>query len=208
MKTISLDIHDPSVLHSGLDLLLQIKEHYPKFKVSLFWIPLDPKYEMSQLRLQREDAVKRIKANLDWIELIPHGLTHIPREFEKCDYFTMRDLIFQAIDEAFKKDDLPYVKGFCAPYWLWSEGVVQALNEEGWFGAIDKNQPDMLKTKKFYTYSHSIDERFWNSTNDVLKLHGHLDGVSSNDLEKCLLNLLKMPTDAEFKFVSEMVEEK
>lgn len=83
--------------------------------------------------------------------------------------------------------------------------MVKALDETGWWGAIDRNQPDMEKTRRTYTYSHSIDEPFWEAEGD-LKLHGHLDGSSSNDIERCFLNLLKMPQDAEFVFIDEWVK--
>lgn len=201
---ISLDIDDPSLLNFGWDWWLRLKDHYPDLKLSVFYIPFDPLPETSQLRLERDSAVKKLKENLDWIRLYPHGLTHMPRELINCDYYTMRDLVLPSIEEVFKKDDLPYQKGFKAPYWLWTKGVIRALDESGWWGAIDRNQPDMLKTIKTYTYSHSIDEVFYKETTD-LKLHGHLDGQSSNDIEKCFLNLLKMPQDAEFVFIDEFV---
>lgn len=203
---VSLDIDDPSVLHSGLDYWLKLKEHYPDFKVSLFWIPFDPHTEVSQLRLMRDEKIKELKDNLDWIQLIPHGLNHIPREFEKCDYHTMKDLVLPAIRECFDRDGLPFEKGFKAPYWLWNEEVIRALDDAGWWSATDRNDPKMLKTKRNYTYTHSIDEPFWLSTNDTLNLHGHLDGVSSNDMEKCFLNLLKLPTDVEWRFVTDFIE--
>lgn len=202
---ISLDIDDPSLLNFGWDWWLRLREHYPDLKLSVFFIPLDVSAETSQLRLEKESAIKKLKDNLDWIRLYPHGLTHMPREFENCDYYTMRDLVLPSIDEAFVKYELPYQKGFKAPYWLWNRKVVKALDETGWWGAIDRNQPDMEKTRRTYTYSHSIDEPFWEAEGD-LKLHGHLDGSSSNDIERCFLNLLKMPQDAEFVFIDEWVK--
>lgn len=205
MKKISLDIDDPSLLNFGWEWWLKLKEHYPDIKLSVFYVPFDPGVEMSSLRLERESAVKKLKENLDWIRLYPHGLTHMPNELKNCDYYTMRDLVLPSIEEAFKKDGLPYQKGFKAPYWLWTEGVIKALNEAGFWGAIDRNQPDMFKTEKTYTYNYSIDEDFTQEKGD-LKLHGHLDGQSSNDIEKCFLNLLKMPQDAEFVFIDEFVK--
>lgn len=201
---ISLDIDDPCLLNFGWEWWLQLREHYPTLKLSVFYIPFDPLSETSQLRLERESAVKKLKDNLDWIKLYPHGLTHMPRELMNCDYYTMRDLVLPSIKEVFEKDDLPYEKGFKAPYWLWTEGVVRALDEDGWWGAIDRNQPEMLKTKKTYTYSHSIDEVI--PQEGDMQLHGHLDGNSSNDIEKCFLNLMKMPQDAEFVFIDEFVK--
>ena len=146
MKTISLDLDDFSILNNRMDLLMQLKESYPKLKVSLFTIPYDFAYEtLPEGQILRDKTLAMIKTQLDWIELIPHGLVHFPKEFEKCDYKTMKLKVFPAIEEAFKKDCLPYVKGFKAPYWLWNEEVVRALDEEGWWGAIDKGA--QLKTR-------------------------------------------------------------
>jgi len=206
MKTISLDLDDFSILNNRIDLLMQLKESYPKLKVSLFTIPYDFAYEtLPEGQILRDKTLAMIKTQLDWIELIPHGLVHFPKEFEKCDYKTMKLKVFPAIEEAFKKDGLPYVKGFKAPYWLWNEEVVRALDEEGWWGAIDKGA--QLKTKKYFEYTHGIDEIFWESTFDTLKLHGHITNDNNNAIAKCFTNLFKMPTDAEFRFASELLNE-
>lgn len=128
---VSLDFDDFSVLRNRMDLLLELKEHYPEMKVSMFTIPYDYEMESTQLALQRDKFLKLIKENLDWIQIIPHGLAHLPREFEKADTETTR-IALKAIDEVFSKDGLPYVKGFKAPQWLWNKDVVRVLNEEGW----------------------------------------------------------------------------
>lgn len=207
MKTIVLDLDDFSILNNRIDLLLKLKESYPKLKVSLFTIPYDFVHEREVSgRLLREQTLASIKKQFDWLEFIPHGLIHFPREFEKCDYETMRKYVIPSIDEAFTKNGLPYVKGFKPPFWLWNKEVVRALDDEGWWGAIDRNNTELLKTKKYYIYSHGIDEPFWCSTNDTLKLHGHIPNVERNGLDRCFVNLFKMPVDAEFKFASEMLE--
>lgn len=203
--TVVFDLDDFSVLRSRMDLLLKIKEHYPKFKVNLFTIPFDYEYEMSQLRINRPEALKLIHKNLDWMQIIPHGISHIPREFEKADKVTTR-MALKAIDEAFAKDGLPYAKGFKAPYWLWNQDVVDVLDEEGWFGGIDPNQR-MVTPKKFYQYTHSIDTPFWESKGEVLKIHGHMTLPSANNLQDCLLNIFKLPNDVEWGFVTDYLEE-
>lgn len=208
IKTVSLDLHDFSVLNNRLDLLKKIKEHYPDFKVSLFTIPFHFVYETNmQARLGRGESLKAIKENLDWMQLMPHGISHMEREFENVTYREMKDLMLPAIAEAFDKDGLPYEKGFIAPYWLWNEGVCKALDEAGWWGGVDRNQLDMPRAKKTYTYTHGIEEPFWKSTNETLKLHGHIDGVSANDLEACFLNIFKLPPDVEWRFVTDFIDE-
>ena len=209
MKTIVLDFDDFSVLNNRLDLLLRLKESYPELKVSFFTIPYDYVYENDiSARLMRENTLKEVKKHLDWMEFIPHGLTHFPREFEQTTYDTMKNYVFKAIDECFERDGLPYIKGFKAPQWLWNEQVVKALDEEGWWGAIDLFDKTGLKTNKYYQYTHTIDMPFWESTYDTLKLHGHITLESKNNIERCFHMLFKMPEDAEFKFASEMLEEK
>jgi hypothetical protein len=205
--TYSLDFDDFSVSNNRLDLLLRLKESYPKLKVSMFTIPYDIVYENDvSAKLMRENTLKELKKHLDWIEIIPHGLTHFPSEFEKCTYETMRDYIFDAIAEAFGKDGLPFVKGFKAPYWLWNEGVVKALDEKGWWGAIDRNT-NMISTKRFYKYTHSIAEPYFKALNvDIIRLHGHIT-PADNGIEKCFFNLFKMDPKADFKFASELIEE-
>jgi predicted deacetylase len=207
MKTICLDFDDFSVLNNRLDLLLRLKESYPNLKISLFTIPFDfvNEKEVSG-RILRDKTLEKIKEQLDWLEIIPHGLVHAPREFENCNYETMK-LSMKAIDEAFKKDGLPYVKGFKAPQWLWNKDVVKALDDEGWWGAIDKNNPNMVSTKRYYVYTHSISEMYSLSNLEIIKLHGHITPYENNYIERCFTNLFKMPTDAEFKFASELVQE-
>lgn len=203
-----LDFDDFSVLNNRLDLLLKLRESYPQLKVSLFTIPYDAQYEFDMsARIMRSKTLEKIRENLDWMELIPHGLIHIPAEFQKCDYDTMK-LSMRAIDEQFKKDGLPYKKGFKAPYWQWNDNVVKALNDEGWWGAIDRKLNGEPIPKKYYRFDHSIDEPFNQSRGyDLMKLHGHITGASSNGIDRCFTNLFKMKEDAEFLFASECLED-
>ncbi len=203
---VCLDLHDFSVVNNRLDLLLKLKEHFPNFKVSLFTVPLDIESDWGAYAI-RQDTLKQIKGYLDWIQIIPHGLTHAVREMKDCNYNTFKNEIIPKIKEAFDKDGLPFVNGFCAPRWKWNEGVVRALDEEGWWAAIDGNQPKMLSTKKFYKYSHCLDEPYLESGLDTLKLHGHIYGTR-NDLGKCFDNLLKLPRSTEWHFVTDFLEEK
>lgn len=206
-KHIVLEFDDFSLINNRFDLLLLLKDHFPKLKVSLFTIPCHAEHEFGAGHIFREDGLKKLKENLDWIQIIPHGITHVEREFEKADTTAMR-LSIQAIEEIFGKDGIPYVKGFKAPQWLWNQDVIDVLDEEGWFGAVDRNQPEMLCPKKFYKYNFNINEPFKYSSLDVLKLHGHIGGDMLNNLEGSILNLMKMPPDAEFHFVTDYLEEK
>ena len=197
-----LDLHDFSIVNNRLDLLKRLKAKWPNFKVSLFTIPVLTPEDMGPY-LIRGELLKQVRECLDWIQIIPHGMTHHGSEMKYCNYEMFKNFVIPTIKETFEKDGLPYEKGFCAPHWRWSEAVVRNLDEMGWWGAIDPRQPNMLSPKRFYKYSHAIDDEL---DGEVLKLHGHVYGTS-NDLGACMANLLRLPDDIDWHFVTDFVEE-
>lgn len=205
MEKVALSLDDFSVVNSRMDLLFKLKEHFPDFKVSLFTVPFDQKQDWGPY-LERELNLEVIKANLDWMQLIPHGFSHKGSEVRNADYRYFKEVTIPAIEATFEKDGLPFEKGFKAPHWRWSPGVVKALDELGWWGAVDPRQPNMEKTKKFYCYSHALDHPFWTSSQNVY-LHGHVYGTQ-NGLTKCFDNLLKLPKDVEWHYVTDFLENK
>lgn len=84
---------------------------------------------------------------------------------------------------------------------------MDVLNEKGWWLGVDRNQPYSPRTKTYYEYNLSIDEKFWESPEPVWKLHGHMGGPSQNNLEDCFLNMLKIPLDAEWHYVTDYLTE-
>lgn len=206
MKTVALDLHDFSVANNRLDLMLRLRDHFPNFKVSMFMVPYDRQSNWGPTRIHR-DNVKRIKENLDWIQIIPHGVTHEPsHEMEHYDYATFKHDALPKIQEAFARDGLPYEHGFCSPHWRSSDGVIKALDEMGWWGAVLR-EDRFLKPRRFYKYTHLLDENFWESDLPVLKLHGHVYGTK-NDIGRCFDNLLKLPKDTIFTYVTDYIESK
>ena len=201
---VCLDLHDFSVAYNRLDVLMRLKDHFPDFKVSLFTIPMESKADWGPY-LTRSESLRQITKNLDWIQIIPHGLRHEGSEMRYCSYYEFKDRILPTIQEALANDGLPYIHGFCAPHWRWSDGVIRVLNEMGWWGAIDRRQPYMLRTKRFYRYSHCIDEKLPQEA-EVLKLHGHVYGTT-NDLERCLDNIFGLTKLVEWHFVTDFIEE-
>jgi len=200
---VCFDLHDFSVVNNRLLWLLTLKDKFPSFKVSLFTVPIDEKQDWGPYTI-KSDYLTEIKKNLDWIQIIPHGLYHLRNEFINTTYEEFKEVL-KKIEKVFENDGLPFEKGFCAPHWRWNEGVVKALNETGWWGAIDPRQSKMLKTKKYYKYSHSIDAIDYSQ--NVLKLHGHIYGTD-NDLGKCFDNLLKLPVNVEWHFITDFIEDK
>jgi len=202
---ICLDLHDFSIVNNRLDFLLKLKEQFPKFKVSLFTVPIDRK-DCWGLYTIRHKLLKEVKKHLDWIQIIPHGVHHTYNEMKYIDYKTFKYETLLKIEEAFVEDGLPYERGFCAPYWRWNEDIVKVLNDEGWWGAVDPRQPNMPTPKKFYRYSYCIDEVF--PIYNGMKLHGHIYGTK-NDLGRCIDNLFGLIThDIEWGFVTDFIEEK
>ncbi|MHB8483958.1 MAG: DUF2334 domain-containing protein [Nitrospiria bacterium] len=202
---ISLDFDDFSLENNNFFYLKQLKELYPDIKFSMFYIPVDQQYKARLMDLQRE-AVRNEIANAvkeGWMELIPHGLMHIFGEFKNASYEDM-EIVLKAYEEHFKELDVPYVKGFKAPNWLMSTEAIRCLNDKGWFLAIDRNQPETLKAKRNYVYNWSIDEPF--PKLKLVKGHGHISEPSLNSISLSFKNLVKIPHDYKWVFVSELMK--
>jgi len=194
---VSLDLHDWSVVNNRLDLLYKLKEHFDDFRISLFTVPLDEKQDWGAY-LIRDQLLAEVKKNLSWMQIIPHGFSHHGREeLIRTDFYM--------IEETLDRDGLPFERGYCAPHWAWDGIMVDTLNNMGWWGAIHPDKV-MARPDKFYRFSHSIDEPFWETTGD-LKLHGHVYGTR-NDLGLCMDNLLKLPKDTDWHYVTDFLENK
>ncbi len=194
----TLDLHDFSIVNNRLDLLKALKDYFDDFRVSLFTVPVDESRDWGAYQ-SRKELVKEIR-EIEWIQLIPHGYMHLGSEMRNADYRFFKEITLPGIKEAFERDGLKYEKGFCAPHWRWSDGVVKALDEEGWWGAVDPRQPGMLKTKRYYVYDNAIDD-----IKSGTKLHGHVYGTR-NDLGLCMKNLLKLPKDTKWEFITDYIQ--
>lgn len=202
MKVV-LDLHDFSVVNNRLELILKLKEHFPNLKVSLFTIPVDKREDFGP-SLLRGQYLNEIKKHLSWMQIIPHGLYHNRQEVRKWNYGEANH-IFDVIEDLFRRDGLPFVKGFCAPHWKWNADVVRVMDERGWWGAVYKTE-SVPYPKKFYHLTHCIDEPF-SLDAEVLKLHGHVYG-GRNDLGKCFANLLRLPKDTEWCYATDFLEDR
>lgn len=201
---VCLDLHDFSVVNNRLDLLLKLKEHFPGFKVSLFIVAKDEIQDWGSSLIWK-DYLGEIRKHLDWLQIIPHALEHSGSEVENVNrikFGSMLTHIGLLLDYA----ELPYVRGFCAPHWRWNGAVVQVLDNLGWWGAVDRDKI-MPCPKKFYKYNFLLNEPFYNSDLEVLKIHGHIYGTK-NDVGRCFDNLMKLPLDTEWHFVTDFLEDK
>jgi len=198
-----LDLHDFSMVNNRLDLLHKLHDYFDDFKVSLFTVPLDHEHGWGAYCV-RTLVIEEVKG-LDWVQIIPHGLHHTRFEMTKCKHGHFKNTIVPAIEAAFRADGLSYERGFCASHWRWTEGVAKALDDLGWWGAIDRDKT-MACPKRFYQYNYLLDEPFWEAEGD-LKLHGHVYGTR-NDVGLCFDNLLKLPKDTEWCFVTDFLEKR
>lgn len=194
----TLDLHDWSVVNNRMDLLCKLKDYFPDFKVSLFTVPFDAPSDWGAYQ-SRKEILKEVK-ELDWLQFIPHGYFHTRNEMRNADYRYFKEVILPVIKMAFEKDGLKYEKGFCAPHWKWSDGVVKALDEEGWWGAVDPRQPMMKRTKRYYIYDDAINDFKYGT-----KLHGHIYGTK-NDLGLCMDNLMKLPRETKWEFITNYIQ--
>ena len=203
MKVV-LSLDDFSFGNNQMFYLMSLREYMP-IKFSMFFIPADYQYganmnqvELDMVKNQIKDAVEK-----KWIELIPHGMMHLDGEFQNASYKDMEETL-KAYKEFFKSWGVPYVKGFKAPNWLISKDAIKCLDDNGWWLATDRNQPESLKAKKNYVYNWDIKDPFPKGY-EVVKGHGHMSAPNANAVDICMSNLSHIPADSDFKFISEII---
>ena len=193
---VTLTLDDFSIENNRLDLLFKLKEHFPNFKVNLFTVPNDFKHPIKH----RDEELKKIKECLDWIQIIPHGLRHNSSEAKRWNYEQFRYAVIPEIERIFERDGLPFERGFKSPHWDTHSNVAQALTDLGWWQAISPKRKDQPHARRFYIHDFTINEDF--PLKDI-KLQGHINNTSPDDLELNFNNLLKIPKNATWHFVSE-----
>jgi hypothetical protein len=209
-QTFILDADDLEYGLPGLEDVLKLKEHYPKLKFTFFMTPIPGILLANQSTPEKyKEWAKVLKQ--DWIEICPHGLTHQGQEFlyrlnrknkpVLLDYETAKTYI-KAAEKTFNELELPFKKIWKSPHWATSSEAYDAIIDAGYTIACDPNQPYPSNS---YLYNWSYDMPV--SRRPVVKGHGHLHGNNRNTIRRCISNILEIPTDSEFKFVSEAVKE-
>ena len=170
-----------------LNPLLKLKEIIPNLKITLFCIPKGT-----------SDLIAKKILSYGFFELAQHGWVH--------NLYECKNLLYQeAIDmlEAGHRDY--FVRGFKAPNWLYSHAMLKVLKENNYWAAIHPKQVEFAKKigVKTYLYSQAIDGD-WRA--ETIHATGHVQKcVCKDSIEECWLNLLRLPKDAEYKFISEVV---
>lgn len=169
--------------------LIELRDILPHLKVTLFTIPkkIDP------------DLLEIVKT-FDWIELAVHGFNHESNyEFSKLTKEEAKALILKGFDERY------FVKGFKAPGWQISEGTMEALKELGFWVAVqwgdgrllgDPNgpyQPAVIDGLPYYAFREHPGS-----------IHGHTWECCGNGIKALWPELIKLPPETEFQFISEL----
>ncbi|MCK9370676.1 DUF2334 domain-containing protein [Candidatus Dojkabacteria bacterium] len=199
-----LDLDDFSPVRSGLECLQTIKEHFPKFKVTLFTPAANQLLITGKFTKDKYKEWTKIIRSFDWIEICPHGFGHLQKEMDTTKDEATK--IIENCEKVFKDIDLPYKKIWKSPFWQTSKDAYEVLRDKGYTVATDPNQPDpKIEGLKQYQYDWSIEKPI--PKQELIKAHGHVDTMD-NSIERCYTNILDLPTDTEFLFISEYLNEK
>ncbi len=202
-KTFILDFDDLSSNTPSINYLFMLKEHYPKLKVTLFTCLLDNLTILSKIRLDKIKEWAKGISRCDWIECCPHGLFHLRKEMES-DYKGAKKHI-KLTESIFKKEGLPFKKIWKSPFWETSDEAYKALMKMGYVVATDPNQSQpAIVGLRTYQHNWSIEREIPKDITEV-RGHGHMYTME-NSVGRCFQNLMRMPEDAGFKFISELYE--
>jgi len=176
-----VDFDDFSEADNRLDLLYELKEANPLFRVTLFAIP----------GLGSDEFYGNIP---EWCELVPHGWEH-PHSRE-CENWT-RFQIETVLDYT---EQRRYAKGWKSPGWQSSDAIYEVLAERDyWIAEHWENAghiPEGLR-------SHVIASDY-RETGD--HLHGHIPNVCGNGIAETFATVLERVRNAtSFQFISEVV---
>lgn len=177
-------IFDTDDLHGGnhrLDLLWQLKEANPAFKMTAFAVPAFCPPEF-------------LDSLPDWIEVAVHGWDHGGPDCSNA-YEAAHWTYEQALDVLLAVPGR-FVDGFKAPGWQISDETYLALEELGWWVA-DQHYNDHRRPFSMRVHCEG----------DGDHIHTHVQDVCGNGLEECFpMWLSKVERAESFQFVSEAAE--
>jgi len=199
-QTIALEFDDFQPLNHRLDILDKLRDRYPDFKVTMFTIPWDIRYETDKggIPISREKFIPWVNAvrhgvEKGWLEIAVHGLTHGPNEFNGIEAKLAKAKIMFA-EKFFEDTKIPYVKIFKAPFWQLSSEGKKAIEECGY------------KVVEDHYYNWNIKDDFPVEHDNVIG-HGHVQDVVGNGLNESLIRLVQIPNEYKWKFISEAIKE-
>lgn len=181
MVALIFDTDDLHETNHRLDLLTQLKEANPAFRMTAFVVPL-------------WSSERFLDSLPEWIECAGHGWHHggvdcsDPREAERWTYEDALDVL-ERLPERLRG-------GWKSPGWQVSRGTYDALLDLDWWIADhpdnDARRPVGLRTHVAGTGDH---------------VHTHVQNVCGNGLEELWPELLaRVESATSFELVSEAVE--
>lgn len=198
-RIIVLDADDFGPKVFAIPFLEELKSHIPNFKITLFTNSADPGVDLKTYK----KWVDLIQKHYPWIEIVQHGVNHTPNEFN----VTGKELrhVIRMMKRANRLTGLKPKKIMKAPFWQMSEEGYKYFKRKGYVVATDRNQiRPRIKGMKQYRWNWSFEEP--DPGYPVLKGHGHVTKQSANYIGKCMKNLMDLPQDAEYLFVSEYIK--
>lgn len=194
---IAVEMDDFSPRNSSLNLLEEIKEHYPSFQATLFLVPWEIRFGEPTPITQEEFLpwVNAVKKNQDWLQIGLHGLTHLPEEFGSLGYLASKQRI-ETAEKMLQNRGIRYEKIFKAPCWSISEEAERACADLG------------FKVVKDGYYNWNLKDEFPKELAESgvpIIAHGHIQNVCGNGLEESMGRILSLPTEVEFVKLSEII---
>lgn len=178
MILFDLDDAYPARLNNALDWLVDFKDRYPEFKVTLFTI---------LGRWDNHGLLKAIKG-FDFIELAAHGYHHANNsECQIWDEDGWHDKL-----SLYERTGL-FVPIFKAPNWQMSKIGYQVLKDRSWAVAVRENQiKDVPEGAKYYCFE-----------SEPNRYHGHTWLMQKHLDEGMFINWNR---DSTFDFISSHLE--
>lgn len=203
-KTFILDADDLTVT-APIEIVNMIKDHYPKFKMTLFMIPFDEALTDKKLTLDKyTEWGELMRKDYPFIELGVHGYKHVQNEANVKTVEEANELLDKS-ERLLTEAGVTFKKIFRAPFWQMSDQMVEALIARGYVVA---HHPRHLLPQDShlmpYTYNWSYDKPAPDLP--LVKGHGHFGNTTGNGILESMQNLLSMPLDAEFMTIGELME--
>jgi len=187
---------DLSAMSHRFDLEKTMRDRYPNFKVTYFTIPWDIRFNIDNKQgtpvTEYPDFCDHVKQAVDdgWMEIALHGLTHAPQEFLSLTYDEAKKRAMIGL-KLFENKGIKTNGLFKAPFWLLNENAKKGVESLG------------LKVVEDGYYNWNLKDKM--PKKKKLLAHGHIadgNGVD-NGMDETLLNLFKVPENAEWVFLSE-----
>lgn len=195
--TIALEYDDFSPKNTHFELLEQMREHYPDFKVTMFTVPWEVRFgEQTPItQAEYEPFVRACKLSEDWLELALHGLTHTPMEFAELSEDGAMKRVTIA-EKMFENRKLKLAKIFKAPFWAISKEAKAYLEKSGYKVCEDG----------YYNWNLADDfPQEAADRGDIIIAHGHVQMDSTqNGMEETLHKLMQLPPDTKWLKLSEV----